>query len=157
MHSKPRRTNLISLARHPAGLGGYDGAMAVDVSGKLLLSIIELGGYPNFTPLYRELGYEVAVETRMRKAISFLKRRTPDVIVAEFNFQSDFRDRTSSLESLLAVVQRMPGIRVIIFYEQEYRPQFEVLRARLPVHHALAFPVDEAAVRACLLGTNNGN
>lgn len=137
--------------------GGYDEDMAVDASDKLLLSIIELGGYPNFTPLYRELGYDVVVETRMRKAIGFLKRRTPDVIVAEFNFQSDFRDRTSSLESLLAVVQRMPGIRVIIFYEQEYRPQFEVLRARLPVHHALAFPVDEAGVRACLLDTENGN
>jgi hypothetical protein len=131
--------------------------MAVHAPDKLLLSIIEMGGYPNFTPLYRELGYEVAVETRMRKAISFLKRRTPAVIVAEFNFQSDFRDRTSSLESLLAVVQRMPGIRVIIFYEQEYRPQFEVLRARLPVHHALAFPVDEAGVRACLLDADNGN
>ena len=108
-------------------------------------------------PLYRELGYEVVVETRMRKAISFLKKRTPDVIVAEFNFQSDFRDRTSSLESLLAVVQRTPGIRVIVFYEKEYRPQFEVLRARLPVHQALSFPVNEADVRACLLEADYGN
>jgi len=124
---------------------------------RLLLSIIELGGYPNFAPLYRELGYEVAIETRMRKAISFLKQRTPDVIVAEFNFQSDFRDRTSSLESLLAVVQRMPDVRVIVFYEQEYRPQFELLRARMPVHYALAFPVDEAGVRACLLEVDNRN
>ena len=124
---------------------------------RLLLSIIELGGYPNFTPLYRELGYDVAVETRMRKAISFLKQRTPDVIVAEFNFQSDFRDRTSSLESLLAVVQRTPEVRVIVFYDREYLPQFEKLRARLPVHDALAFPVDEAAMRACLLKADNGN
>jgi hypothetical protein len=131
--------------------------MNVSSAGKLLLSIIELGGYPNFTPLYHELGYEVAVETRMRKAISFLKRRTPDVIVAEFNFQSDFRDRTSSLESLLAVVQRLPRIRVIVFYEQEYLPQFEVLRSRLPVHHALAFPVDEAELRTCLQAGENGN
>ena len=133
------------------------GGMAVNAPDKLLLSIIELGGYPNFTPLYRELGYEVAVETRMRKAISFLKRRTPDVIVAEFNFQSDFRDRTSSLESLLAVVQRTPGIRVIVLYEKEYLPQFDVLRARLPVHHALAFPVEEGDMRACLLEAGNGN
>ena len=131
--------------------------MDVNSPGRLLLSIIELGGYPNFAPLYRELGYEVAIETRMRKAISFLKRRTPDVIVAEFNFQSDFRDRTSSLESLLAVVQRMPEVRVIVFYENEYLLQFEALRARLPVHHALAFPVDEARVRACLLAAYNGN
>ena len=115
-----------------------------------MLAIIELGGYPNFRPLYETLGYEVAVETRMRKAIGFLKKRQPDVIVAEFNFQSDFRDRTSSLESLLAVVQRLPETRMIVFYEEEYAPQFERLRSRLPVHHALTFPIDETALRACL-------
>jgi len=35
----------------------------------LLLSVIELGGYPDFTPLYRQAGYAVLRETRMRKAI----------------------------------------------------------------------------------------
>ena len=122
------------------------------MSGKsgLLLSIIELGGYSDFRPLYEALGYEVAIETRMRKAIAFLKRRSPDVIVAEFNFQSDFRDRTSSLESLLAVVQRLPHTRVIVFYEKEFTSQFDKLRARLPVHHAICFPVDEQALRTVL-------
>jgi len=117
---------------------------------RLLLSIIELGGYPNFRLLYESLGYTVVTETRMRKAIVFLKRHTPDVIVAEFNFQSDFRDRTSSLESLLAVVQRLPETRVIVFYEEEFAPQFAKLRARLPVHHALAFPVDEGQLHSLL-------
>ena len=117
---------------------------------RLLLAIIELGGYPDFKPLYRALGYEVAIETRMRKAIGFLKQHKPDVIVAEFNFQSDFRDRTSSLESLLAVVQRLPGTLVIVFYEKEYASQFEKLQARLPVHHALPFPVNESDLRGCL-------
>lgn len=124
--------------------------MLADSGKKLLLSIIELGGYPNFTPLYEALGYEVVIATRMRKALGILKQRQPDVIVAEFNFQSDFRDRSSSLESLLAVVQRQPAVRVIIFYEKEFTPQFEQLRARLPVHHALMFPVTEPALRACL-------
>jgi hypothetical protein len=119
---------------------------------KLLLSIIELGGYPNFTPLYEELGYEVMIEKSMRKAISFLKKTRPAVIVAEFNFQSDFRDRTSSLESLLAVVQRLPETRVIIFYDLEHLPQFNRLLARLPVHATLAFPVDERLLRSCLTG-----
>ena len=123
------------------------------VRDKLLLSIVELGGYPNFTPLYQQLGYEVVIETRMRKALSMLKKREPDVIVAEFNFQSDFRDRTSSLESLLAVVQRLPVTRVIVFYEQEFSPQFEKLRARLPVHHSLAFPTEESALRTALLAS----
>ena len=117
---------------------------------KLLLSIIELGGYPNFTPLYKSLGYEVVVETRMRKALGFLKKHQPDVIVAEFNFQSDFRDRTSSLESLLAVVQLMPATRVIVFYEKEFTSQFEKLRSRLPVCDALTFPIGESALHATL-------
>lgn len=117
---------------------------------KQLLSIIELGGYPNFTPLYEALGYKVAVETRMRKALGFLKKHRPDVIVAEFNFQSDFRDRTSSLESLLAVVQRMPDTRLVVFYEKEFTTQFEKLRARLPVSHALAFPIEEEVLRDTL-------
>ena len=125
--------------------------MIASKSAKLLLSVIELGGYPDFAPLYRELGYEVAVVTRVRKAIGFLKKRTPDVIVAEFNFQSDFRDRSSNLESLLAVVQRSPNIRVIIFYEKEFSPQFEKLCARLPVHQALVFPVVEQSLRQSLL------
>lgn len=115
------------------------------------MSIIELGGYPNFTPLYQSLGYEVVIETRMRKAIGFLKRRKPDIIVTEFNFQSDFRDRTSSLESLLAVVQRMPDTRVIVFFDREFMPQFDKLRARLPVHAAIAFPVDADKLRETLL------
>ena len=115
-----------------------------------MLSIIELGGYPNFTPLYESLGYEVVVATRMRKALGFLKKRQPDVIVAEFNFQSDFRDRTSSLESLLAAVQRFPEVRVIVFYDQEFTMQFDKLRARLPVYKALTFPVDAPMLQACL-------
>jgi hypothetical protein len=118
---------------------------------RLLLSIIELGGYPNFRPLYESLGYEVVIETRMRRAIAGIRGRCPDVIVAEFNFQSDFRDRTSSLESLLAVVQQLPNTRVIVFYEEHFRPQFDKLRERLPIHHALRFPIDEQELRTALL------
>lgn len=119
-------------------------------SDKFLLSIVELGGYPNFTPLYEEFGYKVVVEHSMRKAIGFLKKTKPAVIVAEFNYQSDFRDRTSSLESLLAVVQRLPDTRVIVFYDREYLPQFDKLRARLPVHAAVAFPVEAHELKSCI-------
>jgi hypothetical protein len=51
----------------------------------------------------------------MRKAMSTIKKAKPRVIVAEFNFQSDFRDRTSSLESMMSVVERLPETRVIVF------------------------------------------
>lgn len=115
-----------------------------------LLSIIELGGYPDFTKLYQEAGYHVERCESMRNAIRTLKKLQPAVIVAEFNFQSDFRDRTSSLESLLAMVQRMPDTKVIVFYEQEFVHQFEKIQSRFPIHAALTFPVDLEQLKAAL-------
>jgi len=116
----------------------------------LLLSVIEIGGYPNFTPLYKETGFEVLVETRMRKAMSTIKKAKPRVIVAEFNFQSDFRDRTSSLESMMSVVERLPDTRVIVFYEKEYAHQFERLLAVHSFYRTFTFPVPEEELSACL-------
>ena len=118
----------------------------------VLLSIVELGGYPDFSPLYRRCGFAVETVDSMRKATRLLKRITPRVIVAEFNYQSDFRDRTSSLETLMAVVQRLPDTRVIVFYEQEHRHQLERLTSRFPVHAELPFPIDEQALEAALRG-----
>ena len=109
----------------------------------ILLSIIELGGYPNFAPLYERLGCRVVVERSMRKALAAVKQLKPRIVVAEFNFQSDFRDRTSSLESLMAVMQRLPDARVIVFYEQEYASQLARLQARFPLFRVMAYPIAE--------------
>lgn len=79
----------------------------------------------------------------MRRALSLLKKRPVDVIVAEFNYQSGFRDRVSNLESLMAAVQRMPQTRVIVFYEDEFAHQFDRIRERFEFFAALRFPVDE--------------
>ena len=117
---------------------------------KDLLAVIELGGYPNFTPLYESLGYCVHTETSVRNAMRTLKQLEPKVIVAEFNFQSDFRDRTSSLESLMSVVQRMPDCQVIVFYEQEFAHQLQRLTSVHPVFATLAFPIDEAMLKQAL-------
>lgn len=116
----------------------------------LLLSLVELGGYPDFTPLYQREGFVVAAATSTRKAISAIKRQTPDVIVAEFNYQSDFRDRTSSLESLLASVERFPHTRAIVFYEQETRHQLDRLLQQFEVFRVMAYPIEEATLSAVL-------
>jgi len=115
-----------------------------------LLAVMELGGYPNFAPLYEQAGYEVVTVLSVRKALAELKQLKPAVVVAEFNFQSDFRDRTSSLESLLAVIQRHAGVRVIVFYEREQEHQLARLRAQFPVHAALAYPIVEEKLFAAL-------
>lgn len=119
----------------------------------LLLAIVELGGYPNLAPVYRAAGYEVVTATSMRKAVSVLKRRPPAVIVAEFNYQSDFRDRTSNLETLLATRQtRCPEARVLVFYEPQQQGHLDKVLARFPVDHALPFPVTPEQVAAVLAG-----
>ena len=99
----------------------------------------------------RRAGYEVETATSMRKAIALLKKRRPDVIVAEFNYQSDFRDRTSNLESLLATRQtRCPDARVVVFYEREQAGHFEKVLGRFEVDRTLPFPIAPAAVAEAL-------
>lgn len=115
-----------------------------------LLSIVEIGGYANFTALYRQKGFEVEQVSSMRKATQLLKKIQPAVVVAEFNFQSDFRDRTSSLETLMATVQRFPDCKVVVFYEKEQRPQLERLLAVFDVFSTIAFPIDELDINNVL-------
>lgn len=117
---------------------------------KSLLSIIELGGYPDFSPLYKKYGYQPIVVYSMRKALTALKKVKPSIVVAEFNYQSDFRDRTSSLESLIAIAQRNLDIKLIVFYEKEYLHQFEKLKERYSFHATLAYPIMEATIEETL-------
>lgn len=115
-----------------------------------LLAIVELGGYPNFTGLYQRLGFEIEFVNSQRRAMARLKKDLPDVIVAEYNFQSDFRDRTSNLESLMARLQRHPATRVIVFYQPDQADKFERLRSRFPIFAALTFPVSAAELEQAL-------
>ena len=114
---------------------------------KELLIVYELGGYPDFSDLYKSLNYTVQIQRSVRQAIRSIKKSVPAVIVAEFNFQSDFRDRTSSLESLLSSVQQYDGIDIIVFYEEEYLHQFEKLQKQYTFTAILPFPIDESSLR----------
>ena len=115
-----------------------------------LLSIIELGGYPDFNSLYKRYGFKPVVAYSMRKALGVLKKIKPAVVVAEFNYQSDFRDRTSSLESLIAVAQRHPTMNLIIFFVKEYRHQFERLQAMYTFFETYAYPINQSMMEEAL-------
>jgi CheY-like chemotaxis protein len=117
---------------------------------KQLLMIVELGGYPDFTPLYRSLGYAVEMVTSGRKAISYLKTHRPAAVVAEFNYMPDFRDRMGWLESVLATLQQMPQTRMVVFYQPDEQEQLNKLRQRFANFTALPQPVDAAALEAVL-------
>ena len=124
----------------------------MSVSNKpVLLSITELGGYPDFTSLYEALGYQVEKTDSVRKAVKLIRSKKPSVMVAEFNFQSDFRDRTSSLETLLSSTQGVTDASMIVFYEKEFEPQYQRFLQTFSVAASLTFPVEEAELRSALL------
>ncbi len=116
----------------------------------VLLSIVEIGGYPDFTQLYESFGYQVVKTETVRKAVKLIRQHKPAVMVAEFNFQSDFRDRTSSLETLLSSTQGVTDASMIVFYEQEFAPQYQRFLHGFDVEASLTFPVDEAQLRRAL-------
>ncbi len=120
------------------------------MSKKLLLAVIELGGYPDFRDLYKQFGYEVIIESSMRKALALLKRKKVDVIVAEFNYQHTFRDRLSSLESIIAVAQTSQQIEFIVMYEKEFENHLDKLRQQFKFSAEVAFPVDEGKMTEAL-------
>ena len=117
---------------------------------KQLLSIVELGGYPDFSALYQTYGFETTSVSSTRKALSYLKKNCPDVIVAEFNFQSDFRDRSSSLESIFAKIQGQQHIKIILLYEKNHQSHLPKITSRFDVFETIAFPITEKKIMPCL-------
>lgn len=118
--------------------------------GRLLLSVVELGGYPDFSAVYRELGYEAETIASGRRALTAVRQQQPAVIVSEFNYQTDFRDRTSALESILAAAQGIPDCRVIAIYDPQESEPLQRLTNRFPNLELLPRPVDETSLRALL-------
>jgi hypothetical protein len=115
-----------------------------------LLAVTELGGYPDFTSLYENCGYEVVKTESIRKAVKLIRQHKPSVMVAEFNFQSDFRDRTSSLETLLSSSQGVVDSHMIVFYEKESELQYQRFLQSFTVSASLTFPIDEAELQLTL-------
>ena len=118
----------------------------------LLLSILEIGGYPDFSKSYKALGFEFKQVASMRKGIQFIKKNKVDVIVAEFNYQSDFRDRTSQLETLMATIQPKPEINVVVFYDKEQAHQLERLTSRFEKLKCLPYPISAEQVEKVIKG-----
>ena len=117
-----------------------------------LLMLNAFIGTAGYKKLYQELGYSVVTEWSERKAISLVRKSPPAVIVAYFYHQTDFRDRLSNLESLLAAVQSAPDTRILVFYETAHQAVLDKVSARLRIDAALTLPVQEDRLRATLQG-----
>src|SRR5512139_2991577 len=117
---------------------------------KKLLTVIEFIEHARFPAIYKELGFDVSAEWQVRKAVSLIRKMKPDVIVADLYFQSDFRDRLSNLESLLAATQLLADFRVLVFYEPANEHALASVRERMRIDAALPMPATEEAIRAVL-------
>lgn len=117
-----------------------------------LLMVNAFIGTAGYKKLYQEMGYSVVTEWSERKAISLVRKTPPAVIVADFYHQTDFRDRLSNLESLLAAVQSAPNTRILVFYEAAHQDVLDKVSARLRIDAALRLPAKEDQLRAILQG-----
>ena len=110
---------------------------------KKVLFINEYGFYPELIKRLQGEGYALTVEHLMRKAISFIKKQKPDVVVAEFHHEAQFRDRVSNLESMLAQVQGMAeGPRTVVFYSKEHSEYVDKVLGVYSLDAVLEQPVE---------------
>ena len=117
---------------------------------KKLLALVEFLEHAKLSTEYKKWGYSVSTECQVRKAIASVRKAAPDVIVADFYFQSDFRDRLSNLESLLAAAQVNAQTKILVLYEVQNQPTLEKVRGRLRIDAALTMPVNLANLQAQL-------
>lgn len=115
-----------------------------------LLMVNAFIGTASYKKFYQEMGYTVVSEWSERKAISLVRKSPPAVIAADFYHQTDFRDRLSNLESLLAAVQSAPNTRILVFYEPAHQAVLDTVSARLRIDAAFCLPAKEDQLRATL-------
>lgn len=117
---------------------------------KKLLVVTEFLAHAKLPKLYQQLGFDVTNEWQVRKAISLLRKIKPDVVVADFYHQADFRDRLSNLESLLAAAQPMADTKILVLYEPENQAMLDKVRARMRIDKVLAMPAKEEELQSIL-------
>ena len=50
----------------------------------------------------------------------------------------------------MAILQKHPQVKLVVFYMPQHSDKFERFKARFPVHAAIPFPVTETAVEQAL-------
>jgi len=117
---------------------------------KQLLSVVEFLEHSKLATVYKQLGYAVNTEWQVRKAIALMRKWQPDVIVADFYFQSDFRDRLSNLESLLASAQPLVNTKILVLYEPQNQAVLDKVRGRLRMDATLTMPINQTELQSVL-------
>ena len=119
-----------------------------------LLSVVESPTHPDCSAAYRALGLEVETVTSIRKAIAAVKRRPPDVVVAEFfyGYGNNYAGvNLGNLDTLLATLRsKAPQARTVVMVDKGERRWAEQLATLYPVARILEQPVDCAGLGAAV-------
>ena len=120
----------------------------------LILSVVESPAHPNFSPLYRRLGFDEVKLNSQRKAIGELKKKKPAFLVAEFNYgyANNYAGvNISNLDTLLASLRRYsPETRVIVLVEKAERQYVDKLAELFTLHEILTLPVTPDQITTAL-------
>ena len=123
-------------------------------SSPLLYSIIESPGHPDFSAQYRRLGITELQFKAMRKAMAELKRRAPDIVVAEFfyGYANNYAGvNISNLDVFLFSLQKYaPQARVIVLVHKKERQYVAPLNMIFPLHAVLQQPVSQEEIEQWL-------
>lgn len=121
-----------------------------------LFSIIESPLHPNFSALFTHLGYQEVQLTSTRKAVSQLKKQTPDLVVADFvyGFSNNYSGvHISNLDVFLMSMQKFaPNTPVIILAAPGELEYAEKMRNICPIRAILPFTVSEAELQSAMQG-----
>ncbi len=116
-----------------------------------LLFFVDEGGFDDYTSLFVSMGFSVDFEDSARKATQLAKKNQYQVLVAEFNYNPEFRDRVSNIESLLSTLEaHSPEVKIIILYDEIKQTQLNQLAQRYRIDHRLTFPIDAQTIKACI-------
>lgn len=125
-----------------------------NMSARTLFSLVESPVHPDFSALYQRLGIEENRFSSMRKAISALKTRAPDLVVAEFmyGYGNNYAGvNVCNLDVFLYSLQKYSRDTGIIVLVEKHEHQYvDKLAALFPLHAVLTYPVSEQDIEPFL-------
>ena len=122
-----------------------------------LFSIIESPLHPDFSGVYQRAGIQEIKLRSTRKAISELKKHTPDYVVAEFfyGYGNNYAGvNISNLDVFLYSLQRYaPQAQVIVMVDKSERQYVDKLQELFSLHAVLQHPVSGVDIEKVLRNT----
>ncbi|MFV2060004.1 MAG: hypothetical protein ACC653_04920 [Gammaproteobacteria bacterium] len=115
------------------------------MSKKIVFSIAEAPGFPNFSTLYKKLDVDEHMFSSTRKAMTALKKISPDFIVAEFiyGYGSNYAGvNVSNLDVFLYSLQKYsPEAKKIILVKRNERKFVDKLNDIIVLDAILTYPI----------------